>query len=104
MRVDNGVNSEGASIEEERAGMRVLQRDESRAVDGAGGEIEVESERDMGSGWMSGIGEGMRVNWCHFSDEFCENECICCLGVRDSTNAIYMLTSLKRTQQGKQES
>ena len=66
------MNCEGASIKEERAGMRVWERDEGRAVDGGGGEIEVESERDVGGGWVSGIGEGMRVNWCHFSVEFCE--------------------------------
>ena len=61
------MNSERASIEEEGAGMRVLERDEGRAVDGGSGEIKVESERDVGGGWMSGIGEGMRVNWRHFS-------------------------------------
>lgn len=59
------MDGEGTSVEEERARVRVLEREESGAVDGGGREIEVESEGDVSGGWVGGVGERVRINRCH---------------------------------------
>lgn len=53
MRVDDGVDGEGASVEEEWAGVRVLESEECGGVDGGGGEIQVQSQGNVGGWWVS---------------------------------------------------
>lgn len=42
------MDGEGASVERERASVWGLEGEESGGVDGGGGEVEVESEGDVG--------------------------------------------------------
>lgn len=42
------MDGEGASVERELASVRGLESEESGGVDGGGGEVEVESEGDVG--------------------------------------------------------
>lgn len=50
--IDDGVDCERTGIKGEGAGVRVLQRDERRAMDGGRWEIEVEGKRDVSCEWV----------------------------------------------------
>lgn len=51
------MDGEGASVEGEVSGVRVLESEECGGVDGGCGEVEVESEGNVGGGWVCGVRE-----------------------------------------------
>lgn len=63
--VDDGVNGERASVEGERARVRVREGEERRAMDGGRGEIEIEREGDVSGERVIRVGERVRVNGRH---------------------------------------
>lgn len=61
MRVEDGVDDEGAGIEEEGAGVGRREREQSRAMNGAGREVEVEGQCHMFRQRLRGFRKRVRI-------------------------------------------